>query len=103
MYPLPGHPDIVFIGRKVAVFVDSCFWHGCAMHCRMPHSNVDYWVSKIGNNKQRDIRINDTLHSHGWLVIRVWEHDIRADIAGCVERVSNALIERAEYKNCLNS
>lgn len=67
-------PDIVFPRRRVAVFVDGCFWHGCPDHCRMPGSNVDYWEAKIARNKARDARNDAALAGEGWTIVRLWEH-----------------------------
>ncbi|MFG1743651.1 very short patch repair endonuclease [Micromonospora chalcea] len=68
-------PDIVFTRRKLAVFVDGCFWHGCALHCRMPSDPSGYWHQKIGRNKARDMAVNEALGAAGWTVVRVWEHE----------------------------
>lgn len=76
-YPLTGKPDFVFLRRKIAVFIDGCFWHGCSLHCRMPSSNVKYWNNKIAKNKIRDKKITKALRMKGWQVIRVWEHEIK--------------------------
>ena len=67
-------PDIVFFGRRVAVFVDGCFWHGCPDHCRMPGSNVAYWEAKIARNRARDQRNDAALAADGWRAVRMWEH-----------------------------
>lgn len=75
---LPGgrvRPDIVFTKRKLAVFVDSCFWHVCPEHGREPTSNEWYWTPKLRRNVERD-RENDTaLTEAGWHVVRIWEHE----------------------------
>lgn len=76
-YPLTGKPDFVFPRLRIAVFIDGCFWHGCPGHCRMPSSNVNYWYNKIDNNKNRDKKITKVLKMQRWLVIRVWEHEIK--------------------------
>jgi DNA mismatch endonuclease (patch repair protein) len=76
-YPLTGKPDFVFSRCKMAVFIDGCFWHGCARHCRMPSSNVNYWNTKIEKNKIRDKKITKALKMKGWQVIRIWEHEIK--------------------------
>lgn len=68
-------PDIVFPRRKLAVFVDGCFWHGCPDHGELPASNVDFWRSKINATRQRDARHSRLLSQAGWKVIRVWEHE----------------------------
>lgn len=76
---LPGRPDLVMKGRKVAVFVHGCFWHGhnCARGSRKPKANADYWVAKIGRNIARDARVCDALRADGWRVVPVWECDLR--------------------------
>src|SRR6266550_7095884 len=73
---LPGKPDIVFREEKIAVFLDSCFWHGCQKHLRRPSSNQTYWQAKIDNNVKRDLRNRAMLRRMGWSVLRVWEHDL---------------------------
>lgn len=74
-----GCPDFVFRARKVAVFVDSCFWHGCRWHCRMPASNRQYWNAKIQRNRARDKQVTARLKRQGWTVIRMKEHALTRD------------------------
>ena len=62
---LPGTPDIAFVQERVAVFLDSCFWHGCPKHLRRPSSNTDYWQTKIEKNIKRDRRQRTTLRRLG--------------------------------------
>jgi DNA mismatch endonuclease (patch repair protein) len=79
--------DIVFRPKKVAVFVDGCFWHGCPDHGTKPKTNADYWHAKIGRNVERD-RLNGLrLRDAGWTVIRVWEHDSPTEAAAAIVRV----------------
>jgi len=73
---LPGTPDFVFEEQRLAVFVDSCFWHGCPKHLRRPGSNTSYWQTKIDMNVRRDRRQRAALRRAGWRAIRVWEHDV---------------------------
>ena len=68
-------PDIVFTRQRIAVFVDGCFWHGCAAHQRVPKRNVDYWSAKLQSNRDRDRRVDAALSLAGWDVVRVWEHE----------------------------
>jgi DNA mismatch endonuclease, patch repair protein len=67
-------PDIVFTARKVAVFVDGCFWHVCPEHGREPTTNEWYWTPKLRRNMERDQVANAALTAAGWGVVRVWEH-----------------------------
>ncbi|UNQ42028.1 very short patch repair endonuclease [Prescottella equi] len=68
-------PDIVFTARKVAVFVDGCFWHVCPVHGRQPTRNEWYWTPKLQRNVERDRRNDLALASGGWTVVRIWEHE----------------------------
>jgi DNA mismatch endonuclease, patch repair protein len=83
---LPGTPDFAFLSRRIAVFVDGCFWHGCPDHYTAPVANADYWREKVERNRQRDIRADAALGALGWQVVRLWEHELR-DIERAVERV----------------
>jgi len=75
--PVFGKPDFVFRKARIAVFIDGCFWHACPKHCRMPASNRDYWVRKIGRNAERDKKVSRELRRQGWTVARIWEHEIK--------------------------
>jgi DNA mismatch endonuclease (patch repair protein) len=68
-------PDIVFTKKRVAVFVDGCFWHGCSVHARRPTQNASYWGPKIARNIERDLEQNARLEQAGWRVLRIWEHE----------------------------
>ena len=80
---LPGRPDIVFPGRKVALFVHGCFWHGhdCARGARAPKANAEYWRAKIGRNRARDARTQAELQALGWRPLTVWECDLKDEAA----------------------
>lgn len=69
-------PDIVFTSVRLAVFVDGCFWHGCPEHRSLPTSNASFWRNKIEGTVKRDRQQALWLQEHGWVVIRVWEHDV---------------------------
>jgi DNA mismatch endonuclease (patch repair protein) len=75
---LPGKPDLAWIGRKLAIFVHGCFWHGhdCAEGIRKPKTNRDYWIPKIARNQQRDAENIAALRAAGWFVIIVWECEL---------------------------
>jgi DNA mismatch endonuclease (patch repair protein) len=76
-YQVSGTPDFAFPKSKIAVFVDGCFWHGCSTHCRLPRTNADYWMNKISRNVRRDARVGRELRRKGWVVIRIWEHELK--------------------------
>ena len=71
-----GSPDFVFTKCRVAVFVDGCFWHGCAKHASHPMSNRAFWTAKLARNKARDLLVTRTLRKRGWRVLRVWQHEL---------------------------
>ncbi|WP_292063526.1 very short patch repair endonuclease [Brevundimonas sp. UBA7664] len=77
---LPGRPDLVMPGRRVAVFVHGCFWHGhdCARGARQPKANADYWSAKISRNRARDAATLTALARAGWRVVTVWECGMKA-------------------------
>jgi DNA mismatch endonuclease (patch repair protein) len=76
---LPGKPDIVMAGRKLAVFVHGCFWHGhdCARGARVPKANRDYWLGKVGRNRARDADHRAALQARGWRVLTLWECELK--------------------------
>jgi DNA mismatch endonuclease (patch repair protein) len=91
---LPGgvrvRPDIVFTRRRVAVFVDSCFWHRCPEHGRVPRVNEWFWVPKLARTVLRDRRANEALLTTGWTVVRAWEHEAFEDVVRRVLRAVGA-------------
>ena len=76
---LPGKPDIVLPGRRLAVFVHGCFWHGhdCARGARVPKANRDYWTGKVARNRTRDTANVAALTAAGWRVETVWECELK--------------------------
>ncbi len=82
---LPGSPDIVMPGRRLALFVHGCFWHGhdCARGARVPKANRDYWLGKVGRNRARDARRQAELAALGWRVETIWECELKD--AGALE------------------
>ncbi|WP_310539190.1 DNA mismatch endonuclease Vsr [Phenylobacterium sp.] len=80
---LPGSPDIVLPGRRLAIFVHGCFWHGhdCARGARVPKANRDYWVAKVDRNRARDLAARAALAVQGWRVETIWECDLKDDAA----------------------
>jgi len=75
---IPGNPDAAFIERKIAIFINGCFWHGCPVCKRpLPVANAGYWSRKIARNVQRDERLRVELKMEGWQVVEVWEHQLK--------------------------
>lgn len=89
--------DIAFPARKVAVFVDGCFWHGCPIHSHMPKSNQLYWHSKLKKNMERDIASSNSLAAEGWIVLRFWEHEL-ADMEPVIRKIKTELAFRCPAK-----
>ena len=87
---IPGKPDIVFLGKKLAVFIDGCFWHKCPICYKKPASNTEYWENKIVYNLEKDERINAELNEMGWTVIRLWEHEVNKDINACLKKIGES-------------
>ncbi|MBN8571854.1 MAG: very short patch repair endonuclease [Ignavibacteria bacterium] len=84
---LKGRPDIIYSKKKLAIFVDGCFWHMCPVHFKQPRSNVEYWGPKFQQNKKRDENVNENLKREGWKVLRFWEHDIQENLESCVKDI----------------
>jgi DNA mismatch endonuclease, patch repair protein len=78
--------DIALPSKKIAIFVDGCFWHMCPKHCKIPTSNVRYWKPKLIKNSQRDKKKTKQLLAEGWKVVRVWDHELK-DVDKTVGRI----------------
>lgn len=91
-----GKPDIVFKGKKVAVFCDSEFWHGYnwVEQKKDFKSNLDFWLPKIEKNIARDITVNAYLSKNGWTVLRFWGNEIKNDVKGVVNEIKKVLNKR---------
>lgn len=88
--PLAGlnrRADLVFGPRRIAVFVDGCFWHACPDHGTWPKANGDWWRAKLERNRRRDAETDELLSAEGWTVVRVWEHEDPVEAADRVEAV----------------
>jgi DNA mismatch endonuclease Vsr len=88
-----GKPDIVFIGKKVAVFCDSEFWHGYNWEERKKDfkSHQEFWIPKIERNMERDAEVTAFLESEGWTVIRFWGNEIKKNTAQCADIIEKAV------------
>ena len=88
-----GKPDIVFIGKKIAVFCDSEFWHGYNWEERKKDfkSHQEFWIPKIERNMERDAEVTAKLKSEGWTVIRFWGNEIKKNTAQCADIIEKAV------------
>ena len=76
--------DIGWKTRRIAVFIDGCFWHACPQHCTMPKRNTEWWEAKLRANSARDQRADAVLRSRGWAVLRFWEHEPPHEVAAAI-------------------
>ncbi len=94
---LKGSPDFYFPAERLAIFVDGCFWHGCASCGHIPNTNKPFWETKIDSNRKRDMRNTAILRKQGVSVIRFWEHEIRFSLKACIDDTMKRL-ERRRYQ-----
>lgn len=91
-YQVKGHPDFVFLEKRVAIFVDGCFWHGHDCRNTFPANNADYWSEKRERNIHRDRETTERFEKRGWTVVRIWECELaRKKLPGTVERLLHIL------------
>jgi DNA mismatch endonuclease, patch repair protein len=86
--------DIAFPGRKVAIFLDSCFWHFCPLHGSIPKTRASFWKKKLEDNRERDRVVTQVLTDWNWLVLRFWEHEIQRDFDGVVCNIEKTVAKR---------
>jgi len=88
-----GKPDLVFKGKKVAVFCDSEFWHGYNWEERKKDfkSHQEFWIPKIERNMQRDIEVTEELQKQGWKVLRFWGNEIKKNVSGCADIIEKTV------------
>ncbi len=92
-----GSPDFVFERRRVAVFADGCFFHGCPRCGHVPKTNTHYWTAKIERNRRRDRRMGRIARARGYAVVRVWECELRHRPNSCLARITRACMGRREH------
>ena len=90
-WKVAGKPDFAWPGRKIAVFVDGCFWHGCVRCKTLPDTNVEFWRKKIETNQARDKRVRKLLRMDGWTVLRFWEHGVKRNPSKVVRKIVAAV------------
>lgn len=88
-----GKPDIVFLGRKIAIFCDGEFWHGYNWEERKHDfkSRQEFWIPKIERNVERDKEVNERLTAEGWTVLRFWEKEIEKHLTECADQIENVI------------
>ena len=89
---VPGRPDIAYPGKKIAIFVNGCYWHRCPKcNLSLPKTNTRFWKEKFDKNVKRDKKKNDELLSLDWIVLVFWECDIKSDISNSIQKVKKVL------------
>lgn len=89
-----GTPDISIKKKKIAVFIDGCFWHGCSRCYKEPKTNIMFWRTKISKNKERRIKVKSVLVNDGWNVIEIWEHQIYEEDEKMINNILNSYIHK---------
>ena len=90
-YTAIGKPDFAFVDKRVAVFLDGCFWHSCPKNCKPAPRQNDFWAAKLAANRRRDREVTSLLKANGWTVIRIWEHSLLRNPASVIRRVRAAI------------
>lgn len=91
-YPVKGHPDFVFLDKRIAIFVDGCFWHGHDCRNTRPSDNAEYWQKKRARNIQHDKEITAAFEKRGWTVLRIWECELKKkNQAATMKKIEDAL------------
>lgn len=92
-YNLPGRPDIAYVSKRAAVFIDGDFWHGYHWKSLRRRLSKPYWLKKIKANIDRDRRVNKQLRQMGWRVVRIWEHSVDNSPFKAIEKIKLALTD----------
>ena len=88
---ITGNPDFIFLKKKIIVFVDGYFWHGCPKCGHVPKTNNSFWSKKLERNKTRDKKNSRILRKEGYKVLRFWEHDIKNNLTKCITRLKTGM------------
>lgn len=98
---LVGKPDIVFVGKKIAIFVDGKMWHGYDWENQKNDfkSHQDFWIPKIERNIARDKFVNQLLKNDGWTVLRFWDFEIKKHLSDCADKIENIYNEKKDHRN----
>lgn len=92
---LPGRPDFSFRSKRLAVFVDGCFWHGCPRCYQAPKQNAAFWRRKIDSNRRRDRQVKSLLTRRGWAVLRIWECRLARTPDAVISKIRRALMKQS--------
>jgi len=84
-----GKPDLYFPRKKIAVFIDGCFWHKCPKCYKKPKSNIKFWEKKIRENKKRDKAVNRAIKKSGMKLLRFWEHQVKKNPEACFVKIKS--------------
>jgi len=86
--------DVAFPTKKIAIFIDGCFWHSCSQHSHIPQSNREYWVKKLKRNVDRAKLKDERLKAQGWMVIHFWEHEFKEkyELIEKIDSIQNMII-----------
>ncbi|MCP3027014.1 very short patch repair endonuclease [Halobacillus sp. A5] len=90
---LIGKPDISLKQYKIAIFIDSCFFHGCPLHGNMPKTNQDYWKKKLNRNKMRDKEVTNYYIENEWNIMRLWEHEFKTNFDAAIDKIEHFINE----------
>jgi DNA mismatch endonuclease, patch repair protein len=93
-----GTPDIAIKKYKVVIFIDSCFWHFCPIHGRLPKSNIDFWKKKLERNQERDKEYTQYYLQRRWHIMRIWEHEIRKDFDNTIDKIATFIEDSKEIE-----
>ena len=98
-YPVKGHPDFVFIDKRIAVFVDGCLWHG--HECRhWPRSNEEFWRKKLESNMRHDREVTALFEARGWTVLRIWECELlKKNLPATTKKIIRVLYQGKEEES----
>ena len=87
---IPERPDFANKTKRIAVFIDGCFWHGCPEHYQAPARNAKFWLAKRERNRERDVETDAALAAAGWRTLRFWEHEVRTDPDAVARAIAGA-------------
>lgn len=100
---LVGKPDFSIKKDKVVIFLDSCFWHMCPVHCKLPKSNCEFWLKKLQRNKERDVYVTSYYTIRNWNILRIWEHELKEDFESTINKIYDYMIQARKKRSRYHS